>query len=65
MKASETAEKRRIAINRIIDVVIEELEESNKGNLTSLYAIGVLEEAIAQIKKKALMQPCYLSKFES
>jgi len=64
MTTVETIKQRKVAINRIIDVIVEELEEKDKDNLTSMYAIGVLEEAIHHIKQNALMQQCYLAKKE-
>lgn len=48
--------ERKAVIQEIIKL-INGLEEKDKGNLTSMYAIGVLQEAIVDIEATALMCP--------
>jgi hypothetical protein len=50
-------DERKRTIQKIIRLIITELEEPDKGNLTATYAIGILREAIADIETKALMSP--------
>ena len=60
LRLEEVMKRRQTAIKRIIEVMIEELggiektEEKDEGTLTSAYAIGVLQEAIAQIESSTL-----------
>ena len=42
-------------IKKVIKLIIDEMEEPEKGQLTSMYAINLLESAIAHIKSTALM----------
>lgn len=48
---------RKRTINKIIQTILNELEEPGKGNLTTTYAIGVLEEAIEYLESNAFMCP--------
>lgn len=50
-------DERKRTIQKIIKVIITELEDPNKGNLTSRYVIGILKEAITDIEANALMSP--------
>ncbi|ABR48086.1 hypothetical protein Amet_1922 [Alkaliphilus metalliredigens QYMF] len=46
-----------VVINKIIKLIVDEMEEEGKGNLTALYTIGVLKEAIGRVEGTALMTP--------
>lgn len=50
-------DERKRTIKKIIKLIVDELEEPGKGNLTTTYAIGVLQEAITYLETKALMSP--------
>ena len=49
--------ERKRTIQKIIQLIITELEEPGKGNLTANYAIVVLLEAKQDIEATALMSP--------
>lgn len=54
-------DERKRTIQKIIKLILAELEDSNKGNLTSIYVIGILKEAIADLEANALMSPARYS----
>lgn len=58
---------RQQTIQAVIRLIIERMEEKNKGNLTTRYVIGILQEAITRLEANALMSPAkdYLLKAES
>lgn len=58
---------RQQTIHAVVHLIIERMEEKNKGNLTAKYVIGILQEAITRLEANALMSPAkdYLLKAES
>lgn len=46
--------KRKAVIKKIVALIVTECEEPNKGNLTTLYAIGLLKEAINVLEMNSL-----------
>lgn len=53
--------EREQTIKKIIQLIIDDLEEPNKGNLTTRYALGVLQDTITCLETKALMSPAHYS----
>ncbi|MBP2663531.1 MAG: hypothetical protein H6Q71_1479 [Firmicutes bacterium] len=53
--------EREKTVKKIIKLIINELEEPKKGNLTTKYTIGILQEAIAFLESNALMCPASYS----
>ena len=44
-------------IQKIIRLILDEMKEPEKGNLTSLFAIELLEDTIRRIKEVSSMRP--------
>jgi hypothetical protein len=67
MSIGELWQAEREAVTRkIVELVISELEEPGKGNLTTTYVIGILKETISKLEKAALMHPAsHYLKFSS
>ncbi|MCL2264198.1 MAG: hypothetical protein FWC08_13365 [Defluviitaleaceae bacterium] len=50
------SDERKKAIHKIISVIIDELEDCNKGRLTARYIIGVLNDSAQYVENIALMR---------
>lgn len=44
-------------IDHVINLIIDEMTEEGKGNLTTTFVIGVLKDAIRTLEFNALMKP--------
>ncbi|MCL2462255.1 MAG: hypothetical protein FWF44_06270 [Defluviitaleaceae bacterium] len=68
-RKAETArmmDQRQDVIEKIIRLIVNELEEPGKGGLTAMYTIGILKETIDYVEKSALMRAVrYWLKMES
>lgn len=53
----EPLDKRKEVINKVLTLILTEMQEEGKGNLTALFTIGILEEAIKTVQYRALMNP--------
>ena len=49
--------EREKVTNKIIRTIVDDLEEPGKGNLTTIFAIGILEDTIKHLELNALMCP--------
>ena len=49
--------EREVVVQKIIQLIIDELDKEGQGRLTSAYAISVLKETIGHIESVAIMRP--------